>query len=102
MSKEYQRHLIACDGKDCCKNGGGKALLKVARQELGKDARDVKCSTVSCLGQCKHSPLLLVYPDGVWYQCQDEKSVKRIVKKHLVGGKVAKRHAIFTMPRQKS
>ena len=97
MSKEYNRHVIACDGKDCCKSGGGKVLIKEVRGMLGKDARDIKFSTVSCLGQCSHHPVMLVYPDGAWYTVKNAKSLKRIVEKHLVGGKIDKKHTIFTM-----
>jgi len=101
MSKEYQRHLIACDGDDCCKDGGGSELLKSAKKMLGKASKDVKCSKVSCLGQCKEGPVLLVYPDGVWYRCEDEKALKRIVEKHLIGGKVVKKQVLFRMPEAK-
>jgi (2Fe-2S) ferredoxin len=99
--KEYERHLIACDDDDCQKHGGGRKLLREAREQLGKDARAVKCSTVSCLGQCKHAPVLLVYPDGVWYEVEDKDALKKIVDKHLIGGKVAKKHVLFKMPTDK-
>lgn len=95
--KAYQRHLIACDGDDCRKDGGGSDLLKEVRARLGKEARAVKCSKVSCLGQCRQGPVLIVYPDGVWYRCTDKDALKRIVKKHLLGGKVAKDHVLFKM-----
>jgi (2Fe-2S) ferredoxin len=93
--KQYERHLIACDGSHC----GGKEILKTIREQLGKDARNVKCSTVSCLGQCKNGPVLIVYPDGVWYHCANKAALKKIVEKHLLGGKIAKKHVLFTMPR---
>jgi len=99
--REYQRHLIACDGGHCHKEGGTK-LLKAVREQLGKEARNVKCSTVSCLGQCKQGPVLIVYPDGVWYQCHNKAALKRIVEKHLLGGKIAKKYALFTMQHAKS
>jgi (2Fe-2S) ferredoxin len=95
--KEYTRHLIACNGEDCQKDGGGAELLKTIREQLGKDARGTKCSRVSCLGQCKAGPVLIVYPEGVWYRCPSEKAIKRIVEKHLRGGKIAKKYALFTM-----
>ncbi len=96
--REYQRHLIACDGSHC----HGSKLLKEVREQLGKQARDVKCSTVSCLGQCKEGPVLIVYPDGVWYRCTEKSALKRIVEKHLIGGKIAKKYAMFTMQHAKS
>lgn len=46
--------------------------------------------------------MLVVYPDGVWYRCTEKAALKRIVEKHLLGGKIAKKYALFTMPRFKS
>jgi (2Fe-2S) ferredoxin len=96
--KEYERHLIVCDGDDCCKHGGGRKLLKLAKDGLGSDSRFVKCSTVSCLGQCKRGPVLIVYPDGVWYHCKDHETLSKIVNKHLRKGKVVKKRVLFRMP----
>jgi (2Fe-2S) ferredoxin len=99
--KEYERHLIVCDGKDCC-HGEGKKLFKEVKDQLGKDSRKIKCSTVSCLGQCKHGPVLIVYPEGVWYQCEDRADLKKIVDKHLIGGKTAKKQVLFKMASAKT
>lgn len=99
--REYQRHLIACDGSHCHHEGGSK-LLKEVREQLGKESRDIKCSTVSCLGQCNQGPVLIVYPDGVWYRCTKKSALKKIVEKHLIGGKLVKKYALFTMPQLKS
>lgn len=94
--REYERHLIVCDDKDCF-DGDAKKVFKEIREELGKESRKVKCSTVSCLGQCKNGPVLIVYPEGVWYQCEDKADLKKIVDKHLIGGKTAKKQVLFKM-----
>jgi len=95
--KPYQRHLIACNGKDCKKAGGGKKLLKAIRKLLGKDARYTKCSKVKCLGACKQAPVIIVYPDGVWYQVEGKGTLKEIVRDHLQGGTPVRKHAVLVM-----
>ncbi|MBL8120099.1 MAG: NAD(P)H-dependent oxidoreductase subunit E [Anaerolineae bacterium] len=95
--RAYAQHLIACEGKDCSKHGGGKKIIKQARKLMGAAGREVKCSTVSCLGYCKQAPVVMVYPDGVWYQCPDKRSVKRVVKRHVMGGKLVKEHILLNM-----
>lgn len=99
--KTYDRHLIACNDDDCQDDGGGKKLLKAARGLLGKSAKGVKCTKVSCLGQCKRGPIFIVYPDGVWYTCPDEKALKRIVREHIEGGRVVEDLMLFDMPQPK-
>jgi (2Fe-2S) ferredoxin len=96
--KAYQRHLIACADDDCTDDGGGKKLLKAAQSALGKDAKQVKCSKVSCLGLCKHGPVFLVYPDGVWYRCPNKAALKRIIEEHIQGGRVVEEFVLFQMP----
>ena len=89
--------MIACDDDDCREGGGGKALLKAAREKLGKEARLTKCSKVSCLGLCKQGPVLIAYPEGVWYRVEDKKALDKIIEK-MQDGKVAKKHVLFKMP----
>ena len=97
--KAYRRHVIACTGKDCKKAGGGKGLIKALRKLLGKEARYTKCSRVKCLGACKQAPVMLVYPDGVWYGKVDADALEQIANDHLKDGKVVKKRTILEMNR---
>ncbi len=36
-----------------------------------------------CLGVCYNGPLLVVYPEGIWYHSVDESLLRRIVDEHL-------------------
>lgn len=91
--KTYSRHLLFCTGSDC----KGKKLIKKARKLLGKDSVHVKRSKVGCLGACKHGPIMIVYPDGVWYRCVDKKVLEEIIEKHVKGGKPVEKYALQTM-----
>lgn len=94
MKKQYTRHLLFCTGSDC----DGKDLLKEARKELGKDAVHVKRSKVSCLGACKFGPVVIVYPDGVWYRCPSKKALRKIIAEHVQGGEPVEQYIIQRMP----
>ena len=39
-----------------------------------------------CLGVCMGGPVLVVYPDGVWYAAVDEAKLERIYIEHVLGG----------------
>jgi (2Fe-2S) ferredoxin len=37
---------------------------------------------------CADGPIVVVYPEGAWYQNVDPAAVERIVREHVVGGRV--------------
>lgn len=41
-----------------------------------------------CLDQCGHGPMVVVYPEGVWYAHLDLEDADRIFDEHFVQGKV--------------
>lgn len=88
--KTYSRHLLFCTGSDC----DGKDLLKEARKLLGKDAVHIKRSPVKCLGACKLGPIVIVYPDGVWYRCPNKKALDKIIEQHIQGGEIVEKYVV--------
>jgi len=95
--KNYTRHLLFCTSGDC----DGKGLMKEARKLLGKDAVHVKRSRVGCLGACKLGPVMIVYPDGVWYRCPNKKALSRIIEEHIKAGKPVEKYIIQQLPQPK-
>ncbi|WP_422930668.1 (2Fe-2S) ferredoxin domain-containing protein [Singulisphaera sp. PoT] len=47
-----------------------------------------RANQAGCLDQCEHGPVVVIYPQGVWYGNVTVKDVSRIVKKTLVGGEI--------------
>jgi (2Fe-2S) ferredoxin len=48
----------------------------------------VRVNACGCLDRCSEGPVLVVYPDGVWYTYFSRADVDRIVEEHLVQGRV--------------
>lgn len=84
-----RRELLVCAGGACisCHSPDAEASFNAALAEAGLE-ETVRVVNVGCMGLCGEGPLVLVCPDGVYYQRVDAESARRIVEEHLVGGKV--------------
>jgi (2Fe-2S) ferredoxin len=91
--ERYSRHVLVCTGGYCSPNRGGRelyALLPRLLENAGLlfgPAR-VKRGETPCLGVCTGGPIVVVYPDGVWYAGVTPDLLRRIVDEHLKEGKV--------------
>ena len=47
----------------------------------------VRVNHSGCLGQCGHGPMVVVYPDDVWYHGVKPEDAQRLVSEHLQGGR---------------
>ncbi len=44
-------------------------------------------TAAGCLGFCKTGPLMLVYPEGIWYRPTTPEDIDEIVESHFKNGK---------------
>lgn len=79
-----------CVGPRCTENGvAAQAMFELMGEKI--DARPelrVKRTRTHCMVACRNQgPILVVYPEGVWYRCADETAVDRIIAEHLEHGR---------------
>jgi (2Fe-2S) ferredoxin len=87
----YARHVLLCTGQFCDSQGKAGRLYEQLPNLLGElgnydNPQRVKRGTSPCLGVCGGGPILVVYPDGIWYHHVDMARLARIVEQHLIGG----------------
>ena len=94
----FPHHVFVCtqqkpEGVTCCPASGSMSLLGALHRELGVQglSNDVQVSTCGCLGLCDDGPIMIVYPEGVWYRKLKADDVPEIVASHLKSGTVVSR-----------
>jgi (2Fe-2S) ferredoxin len=96
----YQRHVFFCcnqrePGRACCNNHDAQAMRDYAKnrvKELGLAGKGkVRVNQSGCLDRCEEGPVLVIYPEGVWYTYVDRQDVDEIIQEHLVNGRVVER-----------
>jgi NADP-reducing hydrogenase subunit HndC len=91
-------HVLVCRHKTCLKQGGKRSAraLKRALKERGL-REQVMVTKVKCLDQCGRGPVMVVYPQGVWYGGVDEEYARRIVTEHLAKGRAVEKRVLRDM-----
>jgi (2Fe-2S) ferredoxin len=96
----YQRHVFVCcnqreGGKTCCNNHGATEVRayakdKIKAMELAGPGK-LRINLSGCLDRCEEGPVLVVYPEAVWYTYVDREDIDEIIEEHLVHGRVVER-----------
>jgi (2Fe-2S) ferredoxin len=96
----YQRHVFFCCNQreppeTCCNNQGATELHAYAKDRvkaLGLSGKGkVRINRAGCLDRCEEGPVLVVYPDAVWYTYVDRADIDEIIDRHVVNGEVVER-----------
>lgn len=96
----FERHVFFCtnkraNGEACCADCGVDELRAYAKsrcKEMGLNgAGKVRINSAGCLDRCEEGPVMVVYPEAVWYSFVDEEDVNEIIDSHLVNGEVVER-----------
>ena len=86
---QYERHVFVCThGKTCPTQGAAEvhAELKRRVKDAGLKGR-VRVNHAGCMNQCGSGPMVVVYPEDVWYAHVDVEGARRIAEEHLIGGR---------------
>jgi (2Fe-2S) ferredoxin len=105
IPKVFARHAFICGverppghPRGSCGAQGAKPLidrLQARKERLNRP--DIAVTTSGCFGFCAAGPVLVVYPEGVWYLPRTPDDIDAIVDTHLLGGELVER--LVVVPR---
>ena len=78
----------------CATAGGGPLWEALNGQIQGRQLTTVSMVATGCLGFCDAGPLMVVYPQGVWYQPKTPEDIDTIVQSHFIEGRIVERLAV--------
>ncbi len=96
----YRYHVFFCtnlraDGSECCQRFDAQALRDYAKQrskQLGLAGEGgVRMNTAGCLDRCAEGPVMVIYPQAVWYSYIDKDDIDEIIEEHLQNGRIVER-----------
>ncbi len=96
----FKHHVFFClnrreDGAACCTDHGAEQMFDYMKSRVkalklnGKDK--VRINRAGCFDRCAEGPLMVVYPEAVWYTFIDQTDIDEIIDSHLTHGNVVER-----------
>lgn len=96
----YQYHVFFCinqreDNAVCCNNVGAQEMRDYAKKRI-KDLKlsgksKIRINNAGCLDRCDEGPVIVIYPEEVWYTYVDQDDIDEIIDEHLVNGRIVER-----------
>lgn len=92
---KFQQHIFVCSNqrsaghsRGCCDAAGSDQLRATLKAELKRRNLTplVRANQAGCLDQCEDGPVLVIYPQAIWYGNVRLEDVPRIVEQTIVQG----------------
>jgi NADH-quinone oxidoreductase subunit F len=94
----WRSHVLVCAGAGCVSSGCREVrdALVQGITEYGLQG-EIKVIETGCIGSCDLGPIVVIYPEGVFYQKLKPEDARLIAQEHLFKGRVVKR-LLYTEP----
>jgi NADH:ubiquinone oxidoreductase subunit F (NADH-binding)/(2Fe-2S) ferredoxin/NAD-dependent dihydropyrimidine dehydrogenase PreA subunit len=95
-------HFMMCAGTGCIASGAPDVKEALEKELVKRNLQDeVQIIMTGCNGFCAMGPLVVVYPDGIFYNQVKPEHAPLIVEEHVLKGRVVEK-LLFKEPTAKS
>lgn len=94
-TEHFQHHVFFCcnqrtDGRASCGDHGAEGLRDYCKSQVKKrglaGVGKARVNMAGCLDRCEQGPVVVIYPEGVWYRYQSREDVDEIIESHIAKG----------------
>jgi (2Fe-2S) ferredoxin len=96
----FEKHVFFCvnerdPGSECCANCGANEMQAYAKERIKalkkNGAGKIRINRAGCLDRCDDGPVMVVYPEAVWYRYVDQVDIEEIIQEHLLNNRIVNR-----------
>ncbi len=96
----FKHHVFFCtnqreDGAKCCMDFDAQGMRDYAKKKIKaldlNGQGKIRINSAGCMDRCAEGPVLVVYPEAVWYTYVDQEDIDEIIREHLQNGRVVER-----------
>jgi len=98
----YRMNLMVCTGTGCV-SAGAFEIKEALENELKKQKleNEIQVVTTGCNGFCANGPIVVVQPDGVFYQMLTPEVIPYLVEEHFLKGRPVPK-LMYTPPKEEA
>ncbi len=99
----FKHHIFFClnqreHGEACCSDFNAEAIFTYMKNKIKvmnlNGVGKVRVNRGGCFDRCPEGPLLVIYPEAVWYRYIDETDIDEIIEQHILQCNIVKRLTI--------
>jgi len=97
----YRSNIMICAGTGCVANGSLKVKDALETELIKRNLQnEVKIVLTGCNGFCAKGPVMVVYPEDIFYQMVKPEDVPHLVEEHFIKGRPVQKF-LYTPPTEK-
>ncbi|HID93373.1 MAG TPA: hydrogenase, partial [bacterium (Candidatus Stahlbacteria)] len=97
--RDSNKQCIVVSSGTCGQAGGSEEVIALLKEEIKRHGLDggVNVRVSGCLGFCEREPIMIIYPQGIFYPSVKVDDIPEIVKETVVNGRILD-HLLYVDP----